>query len=1174
MKFKFHLYVQKHRNRTYTATVLPFYDLSSYGVNLTEIKDELADAITERIEEIPASRLHTLEFDSRIYLQKVQVELRPVDRKKRNKRREKVKLLFSALVQPQEDGQLYVTMPKLGAHGPSFYVFNEDELQQQANVELAGWLDNLSLDQLLEYQYARSETLETLEVDVSIKKAKERNRSDSDLPNFNGRGASEDFWALREVGINMMAQANEKRFRKAYRRDGIINKVMHILLHTRNNSVVLVGESESGKTAIIHEIVRRIARQDAPEELEGREIWMLSPDRIIAGAQFIGTWEERINDLVNECRKRQHILYVTDLAGLLEIGRWSKSDNNVAQALKPHIASGEVVIIGESSPERALMGERLGADFMNLFRRIDVPAMSEEESLSVLSNVARDLEREYDVRIEPSATEAATQLARRFQPYRAFPGKAIRLLEEAVADVVRQKTENEKSSGVISDTSYSPSPSLLRRIERKSTVKRQEVLDTFSRHSGMPEFIVNDQTRLQLETVEHYFVERVRGQNQAVHAMVNMVATVKAGLNDPAKPMGTFLFIGPTGVGKTYLAKTLAGYLFGDPKRLIRFDMSEYSDIDGVARLIGAFNTEGELTKQVRAQPFSVILLDEFEKASPRIYDIFLQVLGEGRLTDASGRTTFFHNSIVIMTSNLGSGESSFRSFGFNRDENINRQEINEALVTHYRDQVERYFRPEFVNRIDQIVVFQQLDPLALRSIAKREIGEIMLRDGITRRNLLVEIDDAVIDLVLENGYSPQYGARPLKREIERLIVAPMARQLAQRSIEDTELLRIETNRESRQVLLKSVPIDQAKTSVALATGIDTGLTQRLQMDTAELVEGFAVLRRKLADWLENDQIREITAEKATLLARTQAPDFWDDSDDARRKLSRFYFLDRLTRRLRQLYERAEYLEDFAMLVNRERDLRYQPDLAADYEELYRNALYFEIELRTGHLPHRHQAMMLINRIGQSAGKDQVAATEWTRAIARMYLEWAEHKGYDHELYLLEADEKGPGKMNFHHITAANFRDLIREFERRRPTDEIALFFEGSNVFGFLKGERGTHKLLNADAAGDELARIQVFAIPDGTNVKDWLYDYQRIKAEIIEGVRPAPPAEKHVVIRVYALDKQGERFVRDMRTGVRTVQTRNVVEKGHLDPFILAYLQQEDGSIAWEDRFPPTFPF
>lgn len=1172
MLFKFHLYVQKHFNRTYTVTPLPFFELTGYGNNLEEIKAEISEALTERILEIPPSQLQHLEFNPKVSLQKVQVEVRPIDKKKRNKRREKIKLIFSLLVTPQDDGQLYVRVPKLGQYGPSFYVFKEDELPEQAQIELANWLDGSTLEQLQSYHYARAETLETLELEVALKKIKEREEAQED---YNPFGVGQDnFWALREIGINMTAQLAEGRFRRTYRRDDTVEEVLHTLAAQRNNSVLLVGQSETGKTAIVHEVIRRIQRKECPESLYDREVWMLSPDRIIAGAQFVGTWEERINNIVDECRKRQHILYVEDLPGLLEVGRWSKSDSNVGLALRPHLASGEVTILGEALPDRATLGDTLGPSFMNVFRRLEIPPMAEEEALAVLGNVARDLEREFNIRILPEANSVAAQVTRRFLRYRAFPGKAIRLLEESANTAVHLAA----SSSPAADSNGGRRASLLRRIQR-TTVDRQTVLSTFARVTGMPEFIVNDTARMDVEQVEKYFRDRILGQQQAVSTVVNLVATIKAGLNDPEKPLGTLLFIGPTGVGKTQMAKTLAEYLFGNEDRLIRFDMSEYRDYDGIAKLIGMYGKEGELTRRVREQPFSVVLLDEFEKAHPQIFDIFLQVLGEGRLTDSNGKTTYFHNSIIIMTSNLGADAKSFGTLGFSRGSEAQQSsEVDEALRRHYESKVEEYFRPEFVNRIDHVVVFGQLDPLALRSIATRELGEILLRDGVTRRNLLVEIEDTVIDLVLREGFSPQFGARPLKRAIERLVVAPMARELAGRSAQDTNLLRIGVERETNKLILKNVPIDEAgaQANVELRSGLTDSSVRKLRMDTAQLVEGFAMLRRKLSDWLESDTFKEMQNEKAELLAETQAPYFWDNSDDARTKLSRFYFLDRLVRRVHQLYEKAEYLEDFAVLVNRERDLRYQPDLARDYEELYRNTSYLDIELRTAHLPHRNKAMLLLRPMGslmpQQRGGNPSA--EWMRRLARVYLKWAERKGYDRDLYLLMPARNAPGGQSFQQITAGTFNDLLKRFDEAGHTEEIALLLEGSNVFGFMKGERGLHRL-EQDGQGGDLVQVLVFAIPDGTDIEEWLSDYREIKVDIEEGRRTAPPNEKLSVIRIYSLDKgQGDRFIRDVRTNLRTTQLKEVMEKGQLDDFILAFLEQEDGTNTWEDRFPPTFPY
>jgi protein subunit release factor A len=339
-------------------------------------------------------------------------------------------------------------------------------------------------------------------------------------------------------------------------------------------------------------------------------------------------------------------------------------------------------------------------------------------------------------------------------------------------------------------------------------------------------------------------------------------------------------------------------------------------------------------------------------------------------------------------------------------------------------------------------------------------------------------------------------------------------------------------------------------------------------------VEGFAMLRRKIVDWMESSRFKQMQAEKNVLLSNTQSTTFWDNSDDARQKLSRYYFLDRLTNRLQNILEQCEYLEDLAILVHRERDLHYQTDLAQDYQDLHRDVMYLEVEMKTGHLPHRHRAMLLISRLGQSAFDNLEADTEWIRQLGRMYLEWAERKGYDRDLYLLEPHGNS-GRLHFQHINITDFNELIKRFEERNPTDEIALLLEGSNVFGFLKGERGIHKFTTGESK-DQHARLQVFAIPDGTDVERWLADYQRIKVEIQEGRRPAPPQEKHTVIRLYSLARQGERFVRDMRTGVRTVRVKDILEKGQLDEFILALVHKEENTdgIPWEDRFPPTFPF
>ncbi len=533
MKFKFHIFVRKQKNGTYTVVPVSFWNLSAYGPNLIELKKELAEAIKERVEEMPPQELARVEFDSGLTLRRVQVAIRPIDRKKRKKRREQVELVFSLLVKSDEDKQLVVNVPRLGDPPLMFYAYNWAELEETASTEIKTWLDDETLEELQQYHHARSEFLDTLEVDVTIKKAKERAKAERGP--FFGRpdpDEDEDFHALKEVGINLSAQVGEQRFRRAYHREDEIEMVLQILMSRRHNSVLVTGPSESGKTAVVHEVVRRILNQDCDVALHEREVWMLTPDRIIAGAQYVGTWEDRINNIVDECRKKRHILYVPDLTGLLEVGRWSKSDMNVGLALKPHIASGEVCIIGEVSAERLTMAQGLGPGFTDLFRRVDILGMSEEETLSMMGNVARDLERELNVRIQPDAMQASVGLSRRFWPYRAFPGKAIRLLEETAADATRLQAN--------------PPPATSSRLRRRPfmvRVGRSEVIGAFSRYSGLPEFIVNDEARMTVREVEEFFRARVLGQEEAVQAVVSLMAMVKSGLNDPHKPLGTFMFI-------------------------------------------------------------------------------------------------------------------------------------------------------------------------------------------------------------------------------------------------------------------------------------------------------------------------------------------------------------------------------------------------------------------------------------------------------------------------------------------------------------------------------------------------------------------------------------------------------------------------------------------------------
>ena len=664
---------------------------------------------------------------------------------------------------------------------------------------------------------------------------------------------------------------------------------------------------------------------------------------------------------------------------------------------------------------------------------------------------------------------------------------------------------------------------------------------------------MSDHLTLDPANVERHFGERLIGQPDAVQTVVDLVTVIKAGLNDPQKPLGCFFFVGPTGVGKTEMAKNLAEYLFGSRDRILRFDMSEYAEPFTVGKLIGAAHgdDEGELTKRIRLQPFSVVLLDEFEKAHPSIFDVMLQVLGEGRLTDAAGRTADFRNAIILMTSNLGASPREQRKPGLRADE------THRSRDAHFREQVENFFRPEFVNRIDRVVVFQALERDAMRQIAARELAQLLERDGITRRNLLVEIAEPVMDLLLETGFSPLYGARPLKREIERQIIVPLARHLVAHRITGSQLIQI--GRDGQELQLSSTTLQAARQRVAGEEGAVR------KMDSREMGEGLAGVRLRLHEWADSETAREMQSEYKKLLAATRRRNFTPYGTEAHKTWSRIYHLERLLKRLDQLKERAEYLEEFAALAQRERSHRYEPELAQSYAEIRRDADYLEIELLCAHLTESGQALLTIKPLGLTARTDAVKA--WTLTLAGMYLRWARRKGYDFAVFVPNSHPEPPQSPPWAEVKGEDPAKLLKSLEAL-DSFEVALSITGINVFGFLKGEAGTHKRLVRSEETEATAPFQAAEVTvesldgDAKALETLIRAWEETQKQKAEGVKPKNGGPD--IIRLYA--PEGNRFARDLRTGVETTQVREVFE-GMLDEFILAYLKTEEAAAAWTEQ-------
>ncbi len=583
--------------------------------------------------------------------------------------------------------------------------------------------------------------------------------------------------ALAEAATDL----TKEKLPVAYEMEEIVAQLAETLTGRAPRSALLIGRSGVGKTAVVYELARR--RQDF--QLAHTPFWATNGSRLVAGMSGFGQWQERCQRLWREAAQERAIIYLGNLIELMEVGKSISNSQGIADFLRPYIARGDVLSIAECAPEQLALVERLNPRLLDAFHQLKIEEPSIERGRGVLLNFALAQESENCVELE--AIERIDQLHRRYATYSAYPGRPVRFLKNLLQDRPEGKTLN-----------------------------AEDVTAAFSRETGLPRVLLDEREELDLAAARAWFAQRVIGQPDAVDLIVDLLATVKAGLTRPRKPIASLLFIGPTGVGKTEMAKSLAEFLFQDRNRMARFDMSEYSDPFAVNRLIGGVygQAEGLLTSKVREQPFAVVLLDEFEKAHQSFFDLLLQVLGEGRLTDSMGRVADFSNAVVIMTSNLGAESFQRGLVGFGQA-----AATRAAASKHFTNAVRAALRPEMFNRIDRIVPFAPLDEATVLEIAGREIERIKQRDGIRYRGVELKVWDGVTKHFAHRGYDPRYGARPLKRVIARELLAPLSEALNERTddhpvrvnlwIED-EKLRLNVHQSSAKAGRSTIQIAEA----------------------------------------------------------------------------------------------------------------------------------------------------------------------------------------------------------------------------------------------------------------------------------------------------------------------------------------------------------------------------
>ena len=528
---------------------------------------------------------------------------------------------------------------------------------------------------------------------------------------------------------------------RAVEREQEVDRLFHLLAATDNRPIALIGPRLAGKTTVLHEVVRRrVAKRGKPFAAK-RNVWLLSPQRLISGMMYVGQWEGRVQAILKEARKRKHVLYFDDFLGLYQAGISRDAQLSVADMIKPFILRREVRVLAEMTPEvfQAFMERDRGlADQFDVLR---VEALGEEPTRRVMLDVHRELESQHHVKFDLSALPTILQLHRSYLRDAAFPGKSA-----AFSRQLAQK-------------------------HAKEEVTRDTVFAEFHQKTGLSLALLDDRQKLERDEVVAKLRTKVVAQDEAVNAAADVVSVAKARLNAPDRPLATLLFLGPTGVGKTQCARALAEVMFTDPSRLLRFDMNEYVTPHAVAQLVGTFGEpDGLLTSAVRRQPFAVVLLDEIEKAHPDVFDLLLQVTGEGRLTDALGRTADFSNTVVVMTSNLGTSASN-QQLGLVPGPATRRQTFVKAA--------ESFFRPEFFNRLDRIIPFDSLSREEMQKIAEMVLHDVFQRDGLVRRRCALAVEPAAMERIVDAGYHPHFGARALKRAIEHQLVQPVAASLA-----------------------------------------------------------------------------------------------------------------------------------------------------------------------------------------------------------------------------------------------------------------------------------------------------------------------------------------------------------------------------------------------------------
>ena len=711
-------------------------------------------------------------------------------------------------------------------------------------------------------------------------------------------------------------------------------------------SLLVSGEPLVGKSSFLRLLAGKIAR-------DGWTVFEARGADLQADQIYIGQLEGRIRQVIDEmANARQMIWYIPDIVQLAMSGTHSGQSATILDQIIPAISAGRLVVWAEASPKGMARLLRINPSLRGLFEIVAIEPMSAANTLPLARDVMEQMADRANIRFEPDCAEVARDTVSQYMGSGALPGSVLLMLKLTA----------------------------VRAGEKDEVISARQILETLSQLSGLPLAILDTKEQLDLTSVRDFFNARVLGQDEAVGAVVDRIAMLKAGLNDPGKPIGVFLFAGPTGTGKTELAKAVSEYLFGSAERLIRLDMSEFQTHDSMSKILGqssssAFEADS-LISRVRKQPFSVLLLDEFEKSHPMIWDLFLQAFDEGRLTDAMGQTADLRHCLIILTSNLGATAHRSLGLGFAPQEDVfTKEQVLRAIAQTYR--------PEFQNRLDKVIVFRPLTRELMRGILKKELASLLERRGLRDRSWAIEWESSASEFLLERGFSPEMGARPLKRAIDQYVVAPLAAIIVERRFpEGEQFLFVRSDGNGIQAEFvdpdAELPADGEAFVEAPSAAAPPSLAAVVLAPGGSRAE-FQMLQDEYADIVRVQQSAEWTGLKDDLAEDMATADFWTRPDRFG-VLARFALMDRV----KSATETAK-----ALRGRLERYGRSPSHYSAQLSGRMALQLFLIREGIRDALENAPIELALVIEPVFEGATDRLATLGWCRRLGSMYRAWA-----------------------------------------------------------------------------------------------------------------------------------------------------------------------------------------